>query len=139
MRVRKFFLLLFAIVYVIWNVFLLQRTSANNRIFGLVVAGGFLVLCILVPLLLVKVKIADSQVIVEGWRTTSVPFAQIRYSLGCYLFPWQLGLIISKALIPGFALFEDAVEGRRKSPFQRGIMAQRIYSKVTGNKAGGPD
>lgn len=130
MRRTKVILSIACLAYVATIVYKLPQSNQDERVFNATIASIFFFLYLLLPLLFIAdVKIEGSHIAVDGWRKIPVPIDRVRFCFGLYLFPWQLGIVISRFPL-NFVMFGDSIEGSRRSLFQRGVLAQNIYARM---------
>jgi hypothetical protein len=132
MILKKAYLALFAMFYVGWNVMMLKRAhDPADRQFGIWVSTWFFTFYVLMPLLFAgSIKLEQEKIVLERFQKRDLPLTSVRRCWGFYLFPWQLGILLTDDRFPfNLFVFGDDPPAKRRSPFSRGVLAEAIWKK----------
>jgi hypothetical protein len=119
--------------FVVLNLHYIRRLPPQERLFALVVGGIFFLFYLVAPTVFgAKVKAEEEGLRVQQYRTTLIPYFEIRRCYSFFLFPLQLVVVMTRRNFPlNVVITEDKLTVRRRSLTQDGELATLVKSRMT--------
>jgi hypothetical protein len=117
--------------FVVLNLHYIRRLPLEERTFAVVVCGFFFLLFVVGTLFGAKVQAAEDGLRVQQYRTTLIPYFEIRRCYSFFLFPLHLVIVMTRRNFPlNILITEDKLTAKRRSLTEDGELAGVIKSRM---------
>jgi hypothetical protein len=118
--------------FVVLNLHYIRRLPLEERTFAVVVCGFFFLLFVVGTVFGAKVQAVEDGLRVQQYRTTLIPYFEIRGCYSFFLFPLQLVIVMTRRNFPlNVLITEDKLTASRRSLTQDGELARLVKSRMT--------